>query len=157
MAKNNSKPIKLPKAVYGSDKTPLRLGKIDIPCYVLDDGRRVLSRSGIQKAIGYTGQSGEMLTRLVTTKNGFPDEIVAGVQNSIQFIRNDAGGSRPMTNGYEAPLFIDICSAIIDLNRAGDYLAYGKQGAKTSMDWTLYKQLCLFPNSPKSIERTKTT
>jgi hypothetical protein len=119
MSKEVQKNDKLPKAIYGSDKTPLRLGAIDIPCYVLEDGTRVLSRSGIQKAIGYTGQSGEMLTRFVTKKNGFPDEVVAGVSNSIKFVRVDAGGSRPMTNGYEASLLIDICTSIIDLNRAG--------------------------------------
>src|ERR1700743_1025010 len=114
-----SKKQSLQKAVYGSDKTPLHLGELDVPCYVLEDGTRVLSRSGIQKAIGYTGRSGEMLTRLVTEKNGFPEKIVAGVLNPIPFIRPDAGGSQPATNGYEATLFIDICNAIIDLDRAG--------------------------------------
>ena len=40
-------------AKYGSDKTPLRLGNLEIPCYVLDNGMRVFSGRGIQKAIGY--------------------------------------------------------------------------------------------------------
>jgi hypothetical protein len=52
-------------------------------------------------------------------KNGFPSNIVAGVQHPIPFKRLDAGGSQPATNGHEATLFIDICNAIIDLNRAG--------------------------------------
>jgi hypothetical protein len=110
---------KLKKAIYGSDKTPLKFGELEIPCYVLEDGTRVLSRSGIQKAIGYTGKSGTMLTSFVTTKNGFSSEIVAGVKNPIPFERNDAGGSQPVSNGHEATLFIDICGAIIDLDRAG--------------------------------------
>lgn len=114
-----SKGQELQKAVYGSDKTPLIFGAVEIPCYILEDGTRVLSRSGIQKAIGYTGRSGEMLTRLVTEKNGFPADIVAGVQHPIPFKRLDAGGSQPATNGHDALLFIDICNAIIDLNRAG--------------------------------------
>lgn len=110
---------KLLKAVYGSDKTPLIFGSVEIPCYVLEDGTRVLSRSGIQKAIGYTGRSGEMLTRLVTEKHGFPSQIVAGVQHPIPFKRLTAGGTQPASNGHEATLFIDICNAIIDLDRAG--------------------------------------
>jgi len=110
---------KIKKAIFGSDKTPLKFGALEIPCYVLEDGTRVLSRSGIQKAIGYAGRSGEMLTRLVTAKNGFPDEVVAGVSTPIPFKRVDAGGSQPASNGYEATLFIDICYALIDLNRAG--------------------------------------
>ena len=110
---------KMLRAIYGSDKTPLRFGNLEIPCYVLEDGTRVLSRSGMQRAIGYTGRSGEMLTRFVTEKNGFSPEIVAGVSHFIPFIRPDAGGSQSATNGYEATTLIDICNAIIDLNRAG--------------------------------------
>lgn len=112
-------PEKILKATHGSSKTPLELGNVKIPCYVLEDGTRVLSRSGIQKAIGYEGKSGEMLTRFVNSKNGFSEEIVAGVNNPIPFQRIDAGGSQPVTNGHPATLFIDICNAIIDLNRAG--------------------------------------
>ena len=32
---------------------------------------------------------------------------------------NNAGGSQSTANGYEATLLVDICSAIIDANRAG--------------------------------------
>ena len=32
---------KILKAKYGSDKTPLRFGELEIPCYVLEDGTRV--------------------------------------------------------------------------------------------------------------------
>ena len=60
--------------------------------------------------------------------SGLSDRLNAG-NNSIyerlsapvKFIRNDAGGSQSETNGYEVTLLIDICSAIIDANRAGDF------------------------------------
>lgn len=39
---------KILKAKYGSDKTPLHLGELEIPCYVLEDGTRVFSGRGIQ-------------------------------------------------------------------------------------------------------------
>lgn len=29
---------RLLKSIYGSDKTPLKLGDLEIPCYVLEDG-----------------------------------------------------------------------------------------------------------------------
>lgn len=128
---------KLLKAIYGSDKTPLHLGSLEIPCYVLENGMRVLSRSGIQKAIGYTGRSGEMLKRFVTEKNGFSAEIVAGVSNPIPFERKDAGGSQPATNGHEATLFIDICNAIIDLNRAGVL-------SKTESEYAVYADIIVY-------------
>lgn len=36
----------LPIAEYGSTETPLKIGGIEIQCYVLDDGSRVLSQRG---------------------------------------------------------------------------------------------------------------
>lgn len=49
---------KILKATHGSDKTPLVLGNnIEIPCYVLNDGSRVLSQRGMLKALGIAGGS----------------------------------------------------------------------------------------------------
>lgn len=50
-------------------------------------------------------------------KNNFIEQL----QNPIKFRRNNAGGSQSMTYGYDATLLIDICTAIIDANRAGVY------------------------------------
>lgn len=113
---------KILKAEYGSDKTPLILGKTEIPCYVLEDGTRVLSGRAMQKAIGYEGSSGDWLKKFITTKNisaAINPEIIAGILTPIEFERNDAGGSQPITYGYEATKLIDLCDALIDLNKAG--------------------------------------
>ena len=118
---------KILKAKYGSDKTPLKFGALEIPCYVLEDGTRVLSGRGIQKALGSTSPSGAWLSRFVN--NGALSEafsagennITKRINNPIQFVRNNAGGSQSATNGFEATLLIDICSTIIDENRAGRY------------------------------------
>lgn len=110
------------KAEYSSDKTPLVIGSIEIPCYVLNDGTRVLSRNGMQKAIGYEGSSGDWLTNFVGAKNiskHISPSILAGLNEVIVFQRNDAGGSAPMTYGYEATKLIDFCDALIDLKKAG--------------------------------------
>ena len=48
-------------ARYGSDKTPLKLGELEIPCYVLENGMRVFSGRGIQKALGYESKSGQWM------------------------------------------------------------------------------------------------
>lgn len=42
----------LPRAVAGSEDTPLHLGDRDIECYVLEDGTRVLSQAGLLSAFG---------------------------------------------------------------------------------------------------------
>lgn len=58
--------------------------------------------------------------------DGIKEFIYAGdysiferLSNPIRISRNDAGGSQSATNEYEATLLIDMCSAIIDANRAG--------------------------------------
>lgn len=47
--------------------------------------------------------------------------IAERLSNPIKFKRVDAGGSQSDTNGYEVTLLVDICSIIIDANRAGDF------------------------------------
>lgn len=110
---------KIQKAILGSDKTPLKLGTIEIPCYVLEDGTRVISGRGVQRAIGYEGASGDWLKKFVSTSKMFSDEIVAGFSDPIKFHRVDAGGSQPITYGYEATLLIDLCTTLIDQKKAG--------------------------------------
>lgn len=112
-------------AKYGSDKTPLHLGNLEIPCYVLDNGTRVFSGRGIQKAIGYDSKSGQWMSSFCKME-GVSSYLCAGdnsiserLSNPVKFRRNDAGGSQSTTNGYEVTLLVDICSAIIDANRAG--------------------------------------
>src|SRR5712692_10382868 len=38
---------RLVKATHGSPDRPLRIGDLEIPCYVLEDGRRVLVQRGM--------------------------------------------------------------------------------------------------------------
>lgn len=115
------------RAKYGSDRTPLKFGELEIQCYVLDNGTRVLSGRGMQKALGSTSTSGAWLTKFVNNGPLSPlfdtgtNSIKDRINNPIRFIRNNAGGSQLATNGYEATLLIDICSVIIDENRTGNF------------------------------------
>lgn len=59
---------RLLKSIYGSDKTPLKLGDLEIPCYVLEDGTRVFSGRGVQKAIGYDSKSGQWMKSFLQYK-----------------------------------------------------------------------------------------
>lgn len=104
-------------AKYGSDKTPLRLGEFEIPCYVLDDGTRVFSGRGIQKAIGASvNTSGAWLSKFVKSE-AISSSLMPGILDKLNapivFNRNTSGGSQSDTYGYEATLLIDLCDAII--------------------------------------------
>lgn len=55
-------------ARFSAEKTPLMLGDIALPCYVLNNGMRVFSGRGIQKAIGASqNTSGSWLQKFVNS------------------------------------------------------------------------------------------
>lgn len=107
-------------AKYSSGDTPLMIGELALDCYVLNNGVRVFSGRGIQKALGNTSTSGEWLKRLCSQDTLSPyfntneNSILERVSSPLSFRRKDAGGSQEKTNGYEATLLVDICSAILD-------------------------------------------
>src|SRR5437870_11669480 len=39
------------QATHGSEESPLKIGDIAIPCYVLSDGRRVLQQTGLIQSL----------------------------------------------------------------------------------------------------------
>lgn len=109
---------KIFKAKYGSDKTPLKLGNLELPCYVLEDGTRVFSGRGIQNAIGANPNlSGTWLSKFINGKAismCLPPETLNKLNNPIKFERPSPSGSQLETYGYEVTLLIDLCNAITD-------------------------------------------
>lgn len=105
------------RAEFGSDKTPLKLGRLELPCYVLENGMRVFSGRGIQNAIGAKSTSGAWINRFINSKPiqmNLQTGTFERLNDPIPFKRNNAGGSQSITYGYEATLLIDLCNAIID-------------------------------------------
>src|SRR4051794_38913800 len=65
---------KLPTATHGDPDHPLRIGDIQIPCYVLSDGRRVLVQAGMLIGLdmkqGTAGRGGgDRLAKFIATKS----------------------------------------------------------------------------------------
>src|SRR5438309_7012388 len=50
--KKAGKPETVAQATHGSPDSPLRIGEVEIPCFVLEDGRRVLAQRGMITALG---------------------------------------------------------------------------------------------------------
>ena len=55
--------IEVPQATHGSPDRPVRIVNLEIPCYVLADGRRVLVQRGLLSSLdmkqGTAGRGGE--------------------------------------------------------------------------------------------------
>lgn len=118
---------KLPKATHGSVDHPLKLGDLEIPCYVLDDGRRVLSLGGMVKALGMSIGSagkgeGDRLFSFVTGKaisTFIPDELMHKMRSPVRFQAPTGGAA---ATGYEATILPDLCDAVLEARKAGELL-----------------------------------
>ena len=118
-------PNQIVQATHGSFDRPLRIGNIEIPCYVLEDGRRVLVQQGLLKALdmspGGSGisrrtQSGTRLSKFIAGKSLQPfvnDSLVEAIRRPIIF-RTTKGSS---AYGFEATVLADICDAILEARK----------------------------------------
>jgi len=112
---------KILKATHGSPDRPLRIGPIEIPCYVLEGGKRVVVQGGMIGALGM-GKGGQpggyRLANFVTGKllNPFvSQELSDGIQRPI-FFRAPNGR---LAYGYEATILAEICEAVLKARQAG--------------------------------------
>lgn len=110
-------------AEYGAPDRPLRIGPIEIPCYVLSDGRRVLTQRGLHGGIGIAEGGGKGGARkIVRLLGGLREkgleiaDLIARANSPIRFIPPHGGNP---ADGYEATILPDICAVIIEAGRRG--------------------------------------
>jgi hypothetical protein len=115
---------KILKAIYGSPDRPLRIGEFEIPCYVLEGGKRVVIQRGMISALGMgkggTGRAagGDRLANFVLGKLIAPfisNELKEATHQPI-LLRTPSG---QIAYGYEATVLADICEAVLEARRAG--------------------------------------
>lgn len=124
------------QATHGATDHPLRIGDIEIPCYVLEGEQRVLSLGGMVRALGMSigsaaGKQGDRLYQFATGKNILPyvpNGLISRMENPIRF-RAPTGGS--VATGYEAEILPDLCDAVLAAREAdalrADQLHIAKQ------------------------------
>lgn len=85
----------------------LRFGDVEVECYVLEDGRRMISGRGGQRALGLGANEGHFERRIgrIVKENG---NLTMGPSSFVL----PHGGAR--ANGYEAEQFLDVCAAYVD-------------------------------------------
>lgn len=117
---------KIVKAIYGSPDNPLRLGNFEIPCYVLEDSKRVIVRNGMYTALNMSsGGSGERtrtgvdrLSKFLNTKAikpFVPKELHDRTNNPLKFTTTGGGNAY----GYEATILADICESVLEARKQG--------------------------------------
>lgn len=126
--------VSLPRATHGSQDHPLVIGGLEIPCYVLEDGRRILHQTGMINSLGMSRggsnkSGGDRLAKFAAGKLIEPyvsDELRDVTQNPIKF-RTPSGS---LAYGYDAQILADICDAVLEARKAGALQAQQKHIAE---------------------------
>lgn len=113
----------VPLAKYGSPDRPLRIGSAEIPCYVLADGRRVLTQKGTHLGFGLSDGGGKDGSRKIATLMGSLEGkgihvrgLVDRANSPVRFYMPHGG---KMAEGYEASILPDICAVLIQAGLDG--------------------------------------
>jgi hypothetical protein len=105
---------KLIKATHQGDLT---VGDLTLDCYVLEDGRRVLSRAGLAASLGKNRATN--LTKFLSEKSfqpAIPNDLIASINSPILFTPPTGGRS---AYGYKATILVDICDAVLLARKNG--------------------------------------
>lgn len=114
---------KMLETIAGATDRPLKIGDIEIPCYVLEDETRVLAQRGMVSALGMArgssgGSGGDRLAKFVAGKTLAPfvsKELMAVTESPIRFQPPTGGGT---AYGYPATVLADICDAVLAARKA---------------------------------------
>jgi hypothetical protein len=118
----NSRWEPAPKAVFGSPDRPIRIGDTKVPCYVLDDGRRVITTAGMTDTLNIArgGSMKKGMSRLELFVSGklirsfVSEDLLERVRNPVKFKIN-----RVVAYGFDSDTLIDIAEAVIRADGAG--------------------------------------
>lgn len=118
-------PEKLPKVICGRPDHPLKIGEIEIPCYVLSDGTRILHQRGMVSALGMGrgGSSkggGDRLAHFVKGKiisAYISDKTMEVTTAPLKFITPKGN----IGYGYNALVLADICESVLDAKKRESY------------------------------------
>ena len=114
----------VPRATHGSPDTPLKIDNVEIECYVLADGTRVLSQAGFQAAMGKHRKANvrreegeEQLPAILQGKsiNPFIDEDLIEKSKPIRFHTPNG----VLANGYRAEILPNVCEVYLKARDAG--------------------------------------
>jgi len=114
----------LPLAVCGSPDRPLKIANVELQCYVLNNGTRVLSQAGFLEALGRHPKANvrreggeERIPAILQGKaiNPFISEDILEKSRPIRF-RTPHG---VMASGYRADLLPSVCEVYLKARDAG--------------------------------------
>ncbi|MFC1837881.1 P63C domain-containing protein, partial [Thermodesulfobacteriota bacterium] len=95
----------------------LTIDNVEMPCFVLEDGTRVISGRGLATSIGMKGigQGAQRIATQKTLKPYIDNKLAMAIKKPIEF----KGIAKRKTMGYEATTLQELCEAIVNARDAG--------------------------------------
>jgi len=109
---------KLPKATHHGT---LEVGGTSLACFVLDDGRRVISGRGLTAAIGMKGrgQGAARISSHKLIKHYENNKLSLAIETPIKFVGKSPKGDNMPSDGFEATVLQEVCEAILTARDMG--------------------------------------
>lgn len=113
-------------ATHGDPDHPLQIGDARIPCYVLEDGRRVLNQSSLVAALGMShggsySRGGDRLAKFVGQDRLKPFVSQDLIDRTVRPIKFKAPNGK-VSYGYEATVLADICESVLAARKANNLM-----------------------------------
>lgn len=114
-------PQELPAATH---QGLLKIGDIDVEVYRLKDGRRMISKAAMARALGLKSAGGNAFLRTMTRPKihaALGEALRHKIENPQNFKRlsTDPAGKGPIVDGYEGTDLIDVCIALVEAKKSG--------------------------------------
>ncbi len=106
------------QAVCGRADAPLHIGNVRIPCYVLENGTRVITELGVKNGVGLAKAGNRSIRAFLENLNLDPKTLGSKPLehlDSIPFKRTEG----PMASGYDARVLPMVWRSILKANDAG--------------------------------------
>jgi len=114
----------IPMATHGSPDSPLRIGAIEIPYYVLEGGTRVLTQAGFLEAIGrhrkarVRNRGEDPLPAMIQGKSINPFISKELIEKSRPIVFRTPDGVR--AKGYRAEILPEVCEVYLRARDVGE-------------------------------------
>lgn len=104
------------KAVFGAPDKPIKIADIEVPCYILEDGRRVITSNGLLDTFGMARGGAmkkgmnrfELFASQERIRQFVSDQLFEKLKNPIRFRIG-----RTTAYGFESDTLIDLAEAVV--------------------------------------------
>lgn len=115
----NPNPLKI---AYGSPQLLLKMGNLEISCFILKDNKHVLPINGIQKILGYEGKSETWLINTLNVISKFtkiPKELLQAYESPMNIEINASKTTKETLEIVDSAVFIETCKIFVEAKNNG--------------------------------------